>query len=102
MARRSVRNVTPAPSDKVIDKLKAALGFRYGEQAAHGFKSGQYEKAPLYFDALWQWYQALNADRQELVTHIIDAWAFPDRRKAAEQWASHLPPAPQFPRELAA
>jgi hypothetical protein len=34
------------------------------------------------------------------VSDIIDAWAFPDRRKAAETWAAHLPPAPQLPREL--
>jgi hypothetical protein len=100
MARRSVRNVTPAPSDAARDKLKAALGYTYGEMAAHGTQTKEYVRAPLYFDALWTWCQSLNADRRELVTHIIDAWSFPDRCKAAEQWASHLPPAPKFPAEL--
>jgi hypothetical protein len=102
MARaRSIRNTTPSPSNAARDKLNAALGFRYGEQAAFGFRSGRYEKAPLYFDALWTWYQALDDDRQELVLDIIDAWAFPDRQKDAETWAAQLPPAPRFPSELA-
>jgi hypothetical protein len=100
MARRSIRNAVPAPSNAARDKLKAALGYTYGEMATRGAKSAEYERAPLYFDSLWQWYQALNADRQELVTHIIDAWSLPDRRKAAEQWAAHLPAAPRFLREL--
>jgi hypothetical protein len=99
MARRSVRNVMPALSEKPSDKAMAALRYTYGGMAARGRKTTEYAKAPLYYDALWAWYQTLNAD-QELVSHIIDAWAFPDRRKAAEQWASQLPPAPQFPREL--
>jgi hypothetical protein len=100
MAHRSVRNVMPARSEKIGDKLMAALRYTYGGMAARGRKTAEYAKAPLYYDALWRWYQTLNADQEELVSHIIDAWASPDRRKAAEQWASHLPPAPQFPREL--
>jgi hypothetical protein len=100
MARRSIRNAVPAPSDAARDKLKAALGYTYGEMAARGAETAEHDRAPLYCDALWQWYQTLNADRRELVSHIIDAWSFPDRRKAAEQWAAHLPAAPRFPREL--
>jgi CheY-like chemotaxis protein len=101
MARaRSIRNTTPSLSVVPRDKLKEALGFRHGEQAAHGFRSDRYERAPLYFDALWTWYQNLDSIRQELVLDIIDAWAFPDRQKGAERWAVQLPPAPAYPREL--
>jgi hypothetical protein len=76
----------PARSDKAADKLMAALRYTYREVAGQGRKTAEYAKAPLYYDALWQWYQTLSAGRQELVSDIIDAWAFADRRKAAETW----------------
>jgi hypothetical protein len=50
MARRSVRNVMPARSDKAADKLMAALRNAYGEMAAYGRKTDEYARAPLYYD----------------------------------------------------
>jgi hypothetical protein len=41
MARRSVRNVMPARSDKAADKLMAALRYTYGEMAAQGRKTAE-------------------------------------------------------------
>lgn len=82
MARRSVRNVMPALSDRTSDKVMAALRYTYGEMAAQGRKTTEYSLAPLLYDALWAWFQALDADQQELVSDIVDAWAFPYRRKA--------------------
>jgi hypothetical protein len=100
MARRSVKNVMPAPSNRATDKLKAAPSYTYGETAARGTKTSRYVRAPFYYDALWQWYQTLNADRRELVRHIVDAWSFLDRRETAENCAAHLPPAPKCSSEL--
>jgi hypothetical protein len=101
MARvRSIRNTLPSISHKASDKVMAALRYTCGEMAARGMKTSEYARAPLYYDALWRWYQALDASHEELVSDIIDAWGMPDRRKAAEQWAAHLPPAPRYPSEL--
>jgi hypothetical protein len=66
MARASSRNARP-PQEKPADKLRAALSYTYGEMVARGTKTSEYLRAPFYFDALWQWYQGLNADRRELV-----------------------------------
>jgi hypothetical protein len=55
-----------------------------------------YQKAPLYFDAVWDWYQGLTEDQQDYLTYVIDAFTnWGDEH--AKKWAPRLPPAPRSP-----
>jgi hypothetical protein len=72
MARSLPRNVKPSPSGDPADKLCAALNWPIGKFRG---KSGTYQKAPLYFDACWDWYQALTEDQHLLLTRVSSSRA---------------------------
>jgi hypothetical protein len=90
-SRRTQRS--DALSDDAEDKTYAAMSWHLGKS-----KSGpDYVRAPFYFDACWAWYQRLSEDHRDLVTYVIDAFAYPNMRREAERLASELPPAPRCP-----
>jgi hypothetical protein len=91
MARTSARNVRPSLSDDPRDKLLAAFNCWCGM-----FKKGiSYERAPMYFDACWEWFQALPEEDQETVVTLAVVGS--PHKGAAESMAAHLPPAPRCP-----
>ena len=91
MARTSARNVRPSLSDDPRDKLAAALNCWCGM-----FKKGtSYERAAMYFDACWEWFQALPEQDQETV--LAFAVVGSARKGAAESMAASLPAAPRCP-----
>jgi hypothetical protein len=87
------RNVKPGPSNDPADKLYACLNYRTGR----GNKDdADYLKAPLYYDACWEWAEHLSEDQQDYVTYVIDAFTnWGD--EYAKRWAAKLPPAPRCP-----
>jgi hypothetical protein len=90
MARAFAR-VRPSLSDDPHDKRLAALNCWYGL-----FKKGiSYERAPMYFDACWEWFQALPEEDQETVLTLAVVGGA--HKGAAEGMAAHLPPAPRCP-----
>jgi hypothetical protein len=91
MARTSARNVRPSLLDDPRDKLLAALNWPIGK-----FHQGRdYERAPMYFDACFEWFKALSA-ADETVFTLADVVASA-HKDAAEGMAAHLPPAPRCP-----
>jgi hypothetical protein len=87
------RNVKPGPSNDPADKLSACLSFRTGRGNR---KDADYLKAPLYYDACWDWHESLSEDWQDYVTYVIDAftnWG----GEHAKKWAAKLPPALRCP-----
>ena len=90
--KRGARNVRPTLSSDARDKLAAALGWHYGR-----FKeSREYQMAPIYFDMLVEWHEALSADDQELCLTLADVTASA-HKGAAESMAASLPAAPRCP-----
>jgi hypothetical protein len=92
MARTSARNVRPSLSNDPRDKLLAALNWPTGK-----FRQGRdYEQAPMYFDACFEWFKALSAAEEETVFTLADVVGSA-HKGAAESIAAHLPPAPRCP-----
>ena len=92
---RTARTEKPGPSHDARDKLLAALSWPVGRLKLKTDRD--YQAAPFYFDACWEWYRSLSSEQQDTVGTIVDAWPMADRRKAAETWAASLPPAPRCP-----
>jgi hypothetical protein len=94
MARsRLLRNVKPALSNDPADKLYACMNYRIGRGNK---KDPAYLKAPLYYDACWEWHERLSEDWQDYVTYVLDAFTnWGD--DYAKRWAAKLPPAPRCP-----
>jgi len=92
MARRDARNVNPSPSSEPRDKLLAALNWPTGKLR----RGADYDRAPMYFDACWEWFQRLSAEDQELVPTLADVMGSA-HKDAAEKMAASLPPAPRCP-----
>ena len=92
---KTAATIIPAKSTDARDKLLACLNWPIGRWKRK--TDADYQAAPFYFDACWEWYKRLSADQLETVETITDAWSMPDRRKAAEGWAAVLPPAPRCP-----
>ena len=92
MARADARNVNPTMSSDPRDKLLAALNWHYGKLK----RSAEYDRAPMYFGARWEWFQRLSADEQDLVLTLADVVGSA-HRDAAESMAALLPPAPRCP-----
>jgi hypothetical protein len=90
MARTSAHNVNPSLSNDPRDKLLAALNWSYGKLK----RGAEYDRAPLYFDGCWEWFQRLSADDQELVLTLADIVGSA-HRDAAKSIAASLPPAPR-------
>jgi hypothetical protein len=65
MARASARNVKPSLSEDPRDKLLAALNWPIGKWKRR--TDPDYNRAPMYFDACWEWYQRLSDDDHETV-----------------------------------
>jgi hypothetical protein len=55
-----------------------------------------YERAPLYYDACFEWHQKLSAADQELVLTLADVMASA-HKDSAEGMAASLPAAPRCP-----
>jgi hypothetical protein len=92
MARKDARNVNPTLSDDPRDKLLAALNWPIGK-----FREGtEYQRAPLYFDACYEWGRKLSADDLETVLTLVDVMASA-HKDSAESIAVSLPPAPRCP-----
>jgi hypothetical protein len=49
----------------------------------------------MYFDACWEWFQALPEEDQETVVTLAVVGS--PHKGAAESMAAHLPPAPRCP-----
>jgi hypothetical protein len=93
MARTtSTKKLAPAPNSN--DKLLACLNWHIGLARE---TDPNYQTAPSYFDAAWEWYRSLSLRQKDVVAAIVAAWTIPDRRKAAERWATALPAAPKCP-----
>jgi hypothetical protein len=92
MARTSVRNVSPSLSSDPRDKPLAALGWHYGTQK----DSAEYQRAPIYYDLLAQWYERLSEDDKETCLTLADVIGSA-HRDAAESMAASLPLAPRCP-----
>jgi len=92
MARRDIRNVNPSLSNDPRDKLLAALNWSYGKLK----RGAEYDRAPLYFDGCWEWFQRLSAEDQELVLTLADVMASAHNGSALNIAAS-LPLAPRCP-----
>jgi hypothetical protein len=91
MARTSTRKVRPSLSDDPRDKLLAALNCWCGM-----FKKGiSYKRASMYFDACWEWFQALPEGGQETVLTLAVVGSA--HKGAAESIVASLPPAPRCP-----
>jgi hypothetical protein len=94
MARSNLpRNVRPGLSNDAADKLYACMNYTIGHLTS---KDGSYRKAPLYFDACWEWHQSLTEDQRGYVLDVIDNftnWG-PEH---AKRCAARLPPAPRCP-----
>jgi hypothetical protein len=75
------------------DKFCACMNHTIGHLTS---KTGSYQKAPLYFDACWEWHQALTEDQKDWVLYVIDNFtAF--GQDHAKRCAARLPPAPRCP-----
>ena len=59
MPRNDARNVTPSLSDDSRDKLLAALNWPIGKWKG---RSSDYQRAPMYFDACYEWFQRLSIE----------------------------------------
>jgi hypothetical protein len=59
-------------------------------------ETGSYQKAPLYFDACWDWYQSLTEDQQDYVLYVIDNFTAAGEAHA-KRCAARLPAAPRCP-----
>jgi len=93
MARTSpAKKLAPASTPK--DKLLACLNWHIGLSRE---TDPNYQTAPAYYDAAWEWYRNLSLGQKDMVSAIVAAWSIPDRRKAAERWAATLPTAPKCP-----
>ena len=92
MARTSARNVNPSLSSDPRDKLLAALNWAIGKWR----RGADYKRAPMYFDACYEWHKRLSADDLETVLTLADVVGSA-HKKAAERMAASLPPAPQCP-----
>jgi hypothetical protein len=69
MARSKLpRNVKPGPSDDPADKLHACMSYRVGRGSK---RDADYLKAPLYYDACWDWHEHLSGDQQDCVTYVL-------------------------------
>ena len=88
------RTVRPSLSAAAKDKLLACLNWRI---ALSRDSDPDYQGAPAYYDAAWEWYRSLSLSQQDCVCTILAAWPMRDRRKIAEKWAAKLPPAPKCP-----
>ena len=92
MARSDARNVNPSLSSDPRDKLLAALNWHYGKLK----RGAECDRAPIYFDGCWEWFQRLSAEDQDLVLTLADVMASA-HKDAAEGMAASLPPAPRCP-----
>jgi hypothetical protein len=92
MPRTSARNVRPSLSDDPRDKLMAALNWATGKWR----RGPDYQRAPMYFDACYEWHRGLSADDLETVLTLADVMASA-HKGAAESIAASLPPAPRCP-----
>jgi hypothetical protein len=89
MVRTTTRNVNPSLSRDPRDKLLATLSWLTGK-----FRQGRdYERAPMYFDACFEWFKALSAADEETVFTLADVMASA-HNGAAESMAASLPSAP--------
>jgi hypothetical protein len=87
------RNVTPGPSNDPEDKLHACMSYGVGRGSK---RDADYLKAPLYYDACWDWYESLSEDWQDFVTYVLDAFTnWGD--DYAKRWTAKPPPAPRCP-----
>jgi hypothetical protein len=87
------RNVKPGPSNGAADKLYACMNYRTGRGNK---KDAGYLKAPLYYDACWDWYQGLTKEQKDWALYTIDNFtAFGEEQ--AKHCAARLPPAPRCP-----
>jgi hypothetical protein len=89
---RAARNVKPALSNDPRDKLLAALNWSIGKWR----RSAEYKRAPMYFDACYEWHKRLSADDLETVLTLADVMASV-HKGAAESMAASLPSAPRCP-----
>jgi hypothetical protein len=92
MARKDARNVNPSLSNDARDKLLAALNWATGKWK----RGADYQKAPMYFDACYEWHRGLSADDLETVLTLADVMGSA-HMGAAEGMAASLPPAPRCP-----
>jgi hypothetical protein len=81
-------------SSDARDKILAALSWPIGKWKHR--TDPDYTRAPMYFDACWDWYQGLSADDKETCLTLADAVASA-HKDAAESMAESLPPAPRCP-----
>jgi hypothetical protein len=91
---RTAQTKKLAQAPKSNDKLLACLNWHIGLSRE---TDPNYEAAPSYYDAAWEWYRSLSLRQQDVVSAIRAAWPTPGRRKAAERWAAVLPAAPKYP-----
>lgn len=70
----------------------AALNWSYGKLK----RGAEYDRAPMYFDGCWEWFQRLSAEDQDLVLTLADVVGSA-HKGAAESMAASLPPAPRCP-----
>ena len=91
--KRDARNVRPSMSDNHRDKMLAALYWHVQRG------SNQYSRAPMYFDALHEWYNGLTLDQAELAGTVHEIYVTPryGGEKTALDYAQDLPPAPRCP-----
>ena len=91
--KRDARNVRPSMSDDPRDKMFAALYWHVQRG------SNQYRLAPMYFDALHEWYNGLTLDQAELAGTVHEIYVTPryGGEKTALDYAQNLPPAPRCP-----
>ena len=90
---RAARIAKPSLSTDAKEKLMACLNWPIGLSK----RDPDYQAAPDYYDAAWEWYRGLSPKQRETVSTIIAARSIPDRRKVAKIWAADLPPAPKCP-----
>jgi hypothetical protein len=93
MARSKLpRNVKPRRSNTPVHKMCAAVNWPIGRSK----RGTSYRKAPLYFDACFDWYLSLSGVQQGWVSCVGDAFTSHDQ-KLAERYAECLPAAPRCP-----
>ena len=94
MARSSARTVRASVmSDEPKDKLAAVLHLSCGKG------KGDYDRAPMYHDAIRQWFAGLSLEHAELVgtVHTIATTPRYGSLKVALDYVQDLPAAPRCP-----
>jgi len=94
MARTSARNVRAGVmSDDPKDKLAAVLNWPCQKG------TGEYRRAPMYYDSCRAWFDGLSLDKAELAGTVLTIYNTPryGGEKVALDYAQDLPPAPRCP-----